>query len=28
LQAAAAKKLFSDEMTRIKGQGKASGSNS
>jgi len=28
LQAAAAKKRFRDEMTRIKGQGKASGSNS
>jgi hypothetical protein len=28
IQAAAAKKRFRDEMTRIKGQGKASGSNS
>ena len=28
LQAAAAKKRLSDEMTRIKGQGKASSSNS
>jgi hypothetical protein len=28
IQAAAAKKRFNDEMTKIKGQGKASGSNS